>query len=366
MTNTKKLQEIKGTDTIASTWQYLLERDRNVSNLFSGTDFTADQDPVQDIGRPNWRIDQKKLYIYEGNNPDGTPKFTNYISLTDLEDIPFNSSDTNIPSSVSNLKELLDFLSARQLLNAVVMPATSNLYVGDGSTFTYSLPEGTGNQATVHVYIDGVKQASDTYNLSTDGKSISLIEAPAAGERIEIILNNSLLEYNYAPVVSQYTGNGAVKEFTFPIEVLNPTTVSVNIDGKELQKTDFSIGSDQKTIILPTAPETGSKIQIMTVGKTTLVSPSPNSVGTTELKNGSVTSDKLAANVSINPNSITDGTLSGSKLVNGSIVQAKLGESSVGTNQVSDGAITFTKLAKSVNDKLNDLETRIRALELNA
>ena len=66
MANNKHLPDIQGTETIANTWQRLLERDRNISNLFSGTDFTTDQSAIDDIGRPLWRTDLNRLFIWNG------------------------------------------------------------------------------------------------------------------------------------------------------------------------------------------------------------------------------------------------------------------------------------------------------------
>ena len=43
MANNKTLPNIRGDETISSSWDRLLTRDRNVSTLFAGNDFTTDQ-----------------------------------------------------------------------------------------------------------------------------------------------------------------------------------------------------------------------------------------------------------------------------------------------------------------------------------
>ena len=55
----------------------------------------------------------------------------------------------------------------------------SEYFSGDGSTTTYSLAYGTGNEASVIVCISGVKQKTDSYALING--QIVFTEAPPAG-----------------------------------------------------------------------------------------------------------------------------------------------------------------------------------------
>ena len=73
MANTKNLPDILGSETIAGSWRKLLTRDRNISTMFAGTDFTTDQTSA-DVGRPNYRTDENRLYFWDGE------KFWDYFS----------------------------------------------------------------------------------------------------------------------------------------------------------------------------------------------------------------------------------------------------------------------------------------------
>lgn len=337
MANEKTLPDIQGTDAISLTWRRLLTRDRNVSNLFSGTDFTTDQDPVTDIGRPNWRTDLNRLFILTDNG------FVNLFSLLTPEEITYTINNADVPASVDNVKEILDLLVQRANLNTVTLPAESTIYTADGLTDTYSIPRYTSNKASLFIFIDGVKQASNTYTLS--GSSITFNIAPNRGEIIEIIEHSSLTEWDYSPNIQYFTGDGTTTLFTLNFDVLNVNTTSVNVDGVELQKNQFTI-TDTNKVNLNTAPANNASIQIQAVGRTSYVTVSSNSIGSSELKPKAVTTAKLADDI----------TYDGNKIVNLSIASGKLSSSAVTTTKIADNAVTTAKVVdKAITlDKLGD------------
>lgn len=348
MANDKILPDISGDETIAGTWRRLLTRDRNTSNLFSGDDFTTDQDPVQDVGRPNWRTDLNRLFIYNG---------TTFISLWDYltpQEIAYSIDHPDVPDSITDVKAILDLIVNRNMLNTVTMPAVSIHYLGNGTMVEYDLERYTNNKNTLFVFIDGVKQAEDTYELADDGLSVVFEQAPANGENIEILQLASLLEYDYSPVIRTFTGDGTTTDFVFDVDVLNPVAISVNVDDTELQKSKFSVLSDGKTVRLATAPATGSIIQITTVNKTSYVTVSANSIGTNELQDGSVTQSKLATGLVFGTDNIADGAITTAKLANSVIDSSKLEDDAVVTTKIIDKAITQDKLSDSVIQMIQD------------
>lgn len=344
--NNKTLPDIKGSETIASSWRKLLERDRNSSNLFSGEAFTEDQDPVNDIGRPNWRIDLNRLFIFDGE------KFVNLFNYLTPEEIKYVVEHPDIPESVTDVKSVLDILVRRNNLNTVVMPTDGIIYSADGNTFDYELARSESNKNTIMVFIDGVKQATDTYSLSDDGKYINFQAAPAKGERIEIIENSSLLEYDYSPLVENFVGDGERTDFSTTFEILNPVCVSVNVDGKILQLSEYTLLEDGYGIRLNNVPVEGAKIQITTINKTSFVTVSPNSIGANEIKNGSITADKMAEALPVNMNSIPAGGITNTMIANNSVDGLKLADGSVTTSKIADSAVTREKLATSILDGL--------------
>lgn len=349
---TKELPNIEGTEAIAKSWRKLLERDRNISNLFSGTSFTTDQ---EEAGRPNWRTDLNRLFIYNGTD------FINLFDYLTPEEISYSIDNPDVPSSVQDVKAILDLLVNRNNLNTVTMPAVGIHYVGNGKTFSYALDKYTSNKYSLYIFIDGVKQYADTYDLSDDGMNVTFKSAPAANENIEILQLASLAEWDYSPSVNVFTGDGTTKSFTTSFDILNVNSVSVNVSGKELQKSEFSVGTDGKSIILEEAPAENSKIQIITICKTSFVTVSPNSIGTAELKDGSVTASKLAKGIPVDADSIPTGSITSSKLANGSVTVAKLAEGSVTASAIASGTVTEIKLATAVKDKLLGVENIVTA-----
>lgn len=339
MVNTKTLPDIQGTDAVSLTWRRLLTRDRNVSNLFAGDAFTTDQDPTDDIGRPNWRTDLNRLFIY---TPNG---FVSLFSLLTPEEIAYTTDNASIPASVDNVKDVLDILIERANLNTVTLPAEGITYTADGDTSTYNLPRYTSNKASLFIFIDGVKQASNTYTLN--GSSITFEVAPTRGEVIEIIEHSSLTEWDYSPNIQYFTGDGTTTLFTLNFDVLNVNTTSVNIDGVELQKNQFSI-VDRNKVNLNTAPANNASIQIQSLGRTSYVTVSENSIGSSEIKAKAVTSAKLADDITYDGNKVTDLSITGGKLVNATITTSKLADDAVTTVKVVDGAITLDKLGNDV------------------
>lgn len=341
-TNNKNLPDIKGSETIASSWERLLTRDRAISNLFSGEAFTEDQDPAKDIGRPNWRTDLNRLFIYNGTN------FVNLFNYLTPEEIKYIVDHPDIPEGVEDIKNVLDILVRRNNLNTVVMPTDGLVYVADGFSFEYNLARYESNKNTIMVFIDGVKQATDTYNLSESGESIIFEVAPAKGERVEIIENSSLLQYDYSPVAESFEGDGSNTDFVTSFEILNPVCVNVNIDGKVLQLSEYSLLENGYGVRLKSAPINGSKIQITTINKTSFVTVSPASIGTEELKDGSVTPEKITGSLPVDMNSIPTGGITNVMIANNSIDSSKLADDTVITGKIVNGAVTQEKLAESI------------------
>ena len=347
MANNKVLPDISGSETIANSWSRLLTRDRNVSTLFAGDNFTSDQTAL-DVGRPNWRSDTKRLYIWNGE------EFEPYLEIIDLDDIPFETNNPDIPNNVTGLGGVVSALVRRNLLNTVTLPAEGAKYVADGVTATYNLPRTTTNKYSLFIFIDGVKQEASTYDITGSGSTVTLKTVPANGEEIEIILHASLVEWDYSPTIDYFTGDGTTTVFNLSFEVLRPETISVNVAGVELQKTEFSVTGLQQ-ITLSQAPANGSSIQVMSVGKTSLVTVSSNSVGTTELKNKSVTRAKLDDGIVFSIDMITASSIVRTMIANGAINDAKLDTGSVTTQKIADNAVTKAKLATAVQNSLLDI-----------
>jgi hypothetical protein len=79
-----------------------------------------------------------------------------------------------------------------QLLNGTFR---SEFFSGDGSTTSFALAYGTGNEASVIVSVSGVKQATNTYALSNG--QLVFTEAPPAGtNNIEVVYMGDRVQVN--------------------------------------------------------------------------------------------------------------------------------------------------------------------------
>lgn len=344
MSNTKTLPDIQGNETISSTWRRLLERDRNISNLFSGTDFPTVGVSQEYIGQPTWRTDLRRLFIWDGTN------WVNLFILIEPYEISYTISHPDVPSSVNNVKGILDLLVERNNLNTVTLPAESVSYIADGLTASYALPRYTSNKSSLFVFIDGVKQAADTYDLTNSGNNITFQVTPARNEKIEIVQHASLTEWDYSPNIAYFTGDGSTTAFTLSFDVLNTATTSVNVAGTELQKNQFTVSG--RTVTLSSAPANGASIQISIVGRTSYVTVSDNSIGTAQLKDASVTADKLDSTIPVNVNNIQDKTLLTRMIADSAITSAKINNGAVSNAKIANSTIAEGKLATSVQNKL--------------
>ena len=347
MSNSKTLPNIQGTEAISQSWRKLLERDRNASNLFSGDAFTADQ-TEEDIGRPNWRTDLKRLFILEGFE-NGSPVFKDLFSYLTPEEIKYANEE--FPSGVENISDALTFLAKRQLLNAVVIPSGSSEFIADGITNEYELNSVTSHKELIDIYIDGVKQTTSTFSINEDGTKVILKAVPSYGETIEIIEKASLLNYDFQPVVKFFTGDGATSTFDYGFDLYDRNQVSVNIEGLELQKDQFEIVEDTKVHLLNVIPAEGKIVQIYTLIKGSLIKVSPNSIGSDELQSNSVTLEKIGDNVVFGTNRIEDGSITEIKLASNSVSESKIAAKSVSSDKIADAAVTLDHLADSIKNK---------------
>ena len=347
MSNSKTLPNIQGTEAISQSWRKLLERDRNASNLFSGDAFTTDQ-TEEDVGRPNWRTDLKRLFILEGFE-SGSPVFKDLFSYLTPEEIKYTNEE--FPSGVKNISEALTYLAKRQLLNAVVIPSGSSEFIADGITNEYELNSVTSHKELIDIYIDGVKQTTSTFSINEDGTKVILKAVPSYGETIEIIEKASLLNYDFQPVVKFFTGDGATSTFDYGFDLYDRNQVSVNIEGLELQKDQFEIVEDTKVHLLNVIPAEGKIVQIYTLIKGSLIKVSPNSVGSDELQDSSVTMKKIGDDVVFGTNRIEDGSITEIKLASNSVSESKIAAKSVSSDKIADAAVTLDHLADSVKSK---------------
>lgn len=331
MANPNNFPNIEGSELVSQSWTKLLERDASVKKQFAASEFpevTAD-----DVGTPCYREDEQKWYIFTGMGELDTPIWWCPFDEISAESIVFQPTE-EFPTGTDTVAEALDFLSKKELPNAIVMPAESSEFVGDNVRAEFPLQKVTSNKNTVHVFFSGVKQSPSSYKLGEGGESVIFNEPPAYGETILIQENATILEYDLMPLEASFVADNETT-FKMPIDIVDVRVVQVNVAGTVLQHNQYSVNG--RDIIL-NEPVTGN-VQITTIYKGQLNSPAPNTVNTVALQDEAVTGEKIA-----------DGTITESKLADASIGTMKIADNAITENKLPDGVITSNKIAEgSIN-----------------
>jgi len=106
--------------------------------------------------------------------------------------IDSDSISMELPKAVDRADTFLTFDSngavSVQPVEDGINPATitRDQFTGDGSTTLFTLTSSKGNERSVVIYIDGVYQESDSYNIA--GFSLTFTEAPPLNSSIEVLL----------------------------------------------------------------------------------------------------------------------------------------------------------------------------------
>jgi hypothetical protein len=375
MANPNNFPNIEGSELISQSWTKLLERDASLRKQFASNEFP--EVTAEDVGTPCYREDEQKWYIFTGMGELDTPIWWCPFDEIAAEGVAFQGG-SEFPDTTDNVAEALEFLSKKELPNAIILPAESSEYTADGFRVEYPLQKVTSNKNTVHVYLGGVKQSPNSYKLGEGGASVIFNEPPANGELVLLQENATILEYDLMPLEASFVAENETT-FKMPLDVVDVRTIQVNVAGTVLQHSQYKV--EGRNVIL-NEPVTGN-VQITTIYKGQLSSPAPNTVNTVALQTGAVTGDKIAeggiveanlANASVGTMKIADSAVTESKLADGAVTSSKLGEGSVEVKHLSDvtenrllgaervagemiqtGAVNMDKLGSDVLYRLNEL-----------
>ena len=122
-------------------------------------------------------------------------------------------------------------------------------FTGDDSTTDFTLSVAPTLEIFTSVYVSGVYQQKDTYSIA--GTTLSLSEAPASGDTIEVItIDNIALE---AAVTSVNGLTGAVD--------LTPTVSVISTNTTAVSNSVYVLDADV-TLTLPSSPLVGDSVKI--------------------------------------------------------------------------------------------------------
>ena len=129
---------------------------------------------------------------------------------------------------------------------------------GDDSTTAFTLSVTPANEDALTVFIDGAYQEKGDYSLS--GSTLTLDEAPIAGEKISVHTITGTIHDGTAALNQQFTGDGSTTAFTLNAAPGSENNTQVFINGVYQQKTDYTVSGT--TLTFDTAPSDGDIIEV--------------------------------------------------------------------------------------------------------
>ena len=129
---------------------------------------------------------------------------------------------------------------------------------GDDSTTAFTLSVTPANEDALTVFIDGAYQEKGDYSLS--GSTLTLDEAPIAGEKISVHTITGTIHDGTAALNQQFTGDGSTTAFTLNAAPGSENNTQVFINGVYQQKTDYTVSGT--TLTFDTAPTNGDIIEV--------------------------------------------------------------------------------------------------------
>ena len=295
----------------------------------------------------------------EDSFPTTQPAAGVVISIADAGGVVFNGSGVSTTArTAGNGSDNVTINGAPSSLYSETLVAGVGLMVSS---------TGSGNIYTYHKILgkeDDIKQLSDDINDFNERYRVAS-SAPSSnndsGDLYWDTSSNELKVYNsgtsawedvassgnfYINTISQYSGtggnsasfNGSAYRFTISNPPSDAAQLLVSINGV-LQKPNAGTSQPSEgfaingaTIVLSSAPASGSDYFIVTIGSAVSIgTPSNNTVTTAILQNLAVTTDKLAANA---------------------VTTAKITDANVTTAKIADDAVTLAKMAGIARGKI--------------
>ena len=150
---------------------------------------------------------------------------------------------------------------------------------GDDSTTAFTLSVTPANEDALTVFIDGAYQEKGDYSLS--GSTLTLDEAPIAGEKISVHTITGTIHDGTAALNQQFTGDGSTTAFTLNAAPGSENNTQVFINGVYQQKTDYTVSGT--TLTFDTAPTNGDIIEVNSFTVTNLGSSDQVTEGSSNL-----------------------------------------------------------------------------------
>src|SRR6056300_1222275 len=215
-----------------------------------------------------------------------------------------------------------------------------NAYNGDGSTTDFTLSKAPGSDTDLIVFIDGVYQNSDAFNVSST--TLSFDTAPANGTKV-IAYTIGGVVMGKTMVVNTFDGDNSTTAFTLSMDPINEENTQVYVGGVYQPKGTYSLSGT--TLTFSEAPPTGTdNIEVNISQVTTLTEVGANSVSSTAIAANAVGSAEIAAN-SVDSSELVTGSIDTIHIGDDQVTNAKLAVNSVSAVELAGNSVTSTQIA---------------------
>lgn len=236
---------VSGTDNIDIVVFTAPAIDTPIIYVFSGDDITVDFDiGVTDLVGVNTQVFVNGVYQEKSK----------YVVDSGVLTFP-----TAPVSGINNIEVISTQAMANQ---AGLLSAQKDGFSGNGSTTSFTLPYTPAGRVFLQVFINGIRQSSDSFILTGSGVNIiQFSEAPPAGtDNIEVVY---LVGDRVTANDVLFTGDGVTTLFTTPFTIQSPLGVSVYVDGVYQLQSTYTLGTT--SITFSQAPPTSVPNNILLV-----------------------------------------------------------------------------------------------------
>ena len=215
-----------------------------------------------------------------------------------------------------------------------------NAYNGDGSTTDFTLSKAPGSDTDLIVFIDGVYQNSDAFNVSST--TLSFDTAPVNGTKV-IAYTIGGVVMGKTMVVDTFNGDASTTAFTLSMDPTKEENTQVYVGGVYQPKGTYSLSGTTLTFSEAPPSATGN-IEVNISQVTTLTEVGANSVTATSIAANAVGSAEIAAN-SVDSSEIATGSIDTIHIGDDQVTNAKLAVNSVSAVELAGNSVTSTQIA---------------------
>ena len=211
---------------------------------------------------------------------------------------------------------------------------------GNGSTTAFTLPKAPDSETDLIVFIDGVYQNNDSFNVSST--TLTFDTAPANGTKVIAYTVGGVVT-GKTHVLNTFDGDASTTAFTLTLDPVHENNTMVYVGGVYQPKGTYSISGT--TLTFSEAPPSGTGNIEVNIGQvTTTTDVGANAVNAAAIAANAVGSAEIAAN-SVDSSEIATGSIDTIHIGDDQVTNAKLAVNSVSAVELAGNSVTSTQIA---------------------